>query len=62
MLDHLEHRPARVISDNLLQNSPVRSRLFLGDALAPLEIHGIHLFADVVPQHRLLAPDLLLEG
>ena len=59
---HLEGLLGGIFLHNGLQHPPVGPRLLLGDATAALQVQGVHLLADVVPQLGLPTPDLLLEG
>lgn len=51
-----------VLLNNLLEHAPVGARLFLWYAPAPLQVHGVHFLADVVPELLLFPSDLLLES
>ena len=59
---NLEFLPAGILLYDLLQHSPVGARLILWHTSAALQVEGVHSLADVVPQNRLRASDLPLEG
>jgi len=62
MTSHLVLGALGLRLNDLLQHTPVCARGELGDAAAALQVELIHLLGDVVEQHRVLAPDVLLEG
>ena len=59
---HLELLSGGVLLHDGLQDAPVCTGLLLGNAAAALQVQGVHLLADVVPQLRLLTSYLLLES